>query len=213
MNWLGARLSLEPAALKLAIGLALLLVAVPASARPLTGDDLLTAAGLTPTATVNDAVKRYGAGVPLGGGGVEFLAKGSLSDAWLIFKPGKQVYVDCEEAPANLPDDAVGKLCRIAMGADWRAALVALQEALDEGQPRAVGSAGHFQPLPAPANTVHTGQGTDDADEGKEDEAFVDVSRTFRTSGYRVQVETCPRIGTDDNGYWRAAVLVTWTPD
>src|ERR1700677_1145981 len=68
-----------------------LLASAPATAAPLTAPDLMTVAGLTPTSTVADATKLYGPGTPMGGQGVEFLAKGSSSDAWLTFVPDRQV--------------------------------------------------------------------------------------------------------------------------
>jgi hypothetical protein len=190
----------------------LLLASAPATAAPLTAPDLMTVAGLTPTSTVADATKLYGPGTPMGGQGVEFLAKGSSSDAWLTFVPGRQVYVDCDEAPANLPDDAIGSLCRIATGPDWKLALTALQDALKEGQLRKMGPG--IKSTPPPDDVSQVGRavsGADERDDDDDDDAFFEVTRTFQTPDYTIGVETCPRIKTEHNGSWNAAVIVTWT--
>ena len=190
------------------IAVALLFAVAPATAKPLTSLDLLTGAGLTPTSTVTDAMGLYGPDVPMDNHGVEFLAKGSSSDAWLIFVPGRQVYVDCDEAPANLPDDSIGVLCRIATGPDWRLALSALQEALKEGQPRKIGSGMNSMPPPKDEQVARPAS---NEDKGEDDDAFFEVARTFHTPDYIVGVEACPRVTIERNGNWHAAVIITWT--
>ncbi len=186
------------------------LAATPVMAAPLTGEDLLTGAGLSPTSTVTDAVRLHGSGQPMGPDGVEFLTQGSSSDAWLTFIPGKQIYVDCDEAPPNLPDDSIGTLCRIATGSDWKVALAALQQALTGGEPRKVGAGINTAPPPSDEQVGRTVSG---ADEGSndDDDAFFEVARTFHASGFTIGVEACPRIKIPRNGNWHAAVVITWT--
>jgi hypothetical protein len=196
--------------MKVELAFALLLAANPATARSLAGPDLLMAAGLTPTSTIADATTLYGQGKPLDGKGVEFLVKGSSSDAWLTFIPGRQVYVDCDEAPGNLPDDAIGSLCHIATGPDWKLALTALQEALKAGQPRKIAPGAQSAPPPDGEQAARAVSGADE-NEDDDDEAFFDAARTFQTSGYTIGVEACPRIKTAHSGNWHAAVIVTWT--
>jgi hypothetical protein len=188
-----------------------LAAAAPATALPLAGPDLLTAAGLTPTSTIADAIKLHGPSVPMGGQGIEFFTKGSSSDAWLTFVPGKQVYVDCDEAPAGLPDDSIGALCRIATGPNWKQALAALQEALNQGVPRKVGPGINTAPPLDDQQVGHTVSGADDGDDD-EDNTFSEVARTFHTSNYTIGVEACPHIKTERDGNWHAAVVITWTP-
>jgi hypothetical protein len=196
----------------LAAAILLFAAAAPASAQPLTGPDLLMAAGLTPSSTIADAVKLHGPSVPMGGQGIEFFTKGSSSDAWLTFVPGKQVYVDCDEAPAELPDDAIGKLCRIATSPDWKKALAALQDALNQGEPRKVGPGINTAPPLNDQQVGHTVSGADDGDDDDDDDAFFEVARTFHTSNYTIGVEACPHIRTERDGNWHAAVVITWTP-
>jgi hypothetical protein len=199
--------------MKILLPAALLLAATPALAAPLTGQDLLTGAGLSPTSTVADAARLHGSGLPMGGAGVEFFAKGSSSDAWLTFVPGKQVYVDCDEAPANLPDDSIGTLCRIATGPDWKVALAGLQNALKLGEPRKVGAGINTAPPPSDEQVGHTVSGADEGSnrDDDDDDAFFEVARTFHAPGYAIGVETCPRIKTARNGNWHAGVVITWT--
>jgi hypothetical protein len=196
----------------LAAAILLLAAASPVSALPLTGSDLLTAAGLTPSSTIADAAALHGRPVPMSGQGVEFLAKGSSSDAWLTFLPGKQVYVDCDEAPAGLPDDSIGALCRIATGPDWKLALTQLQAALDQGEPRKVGPGINTAPPLNDQQAGHTVSGADDGDDDDDDDSFFEVARTFHTPNYTIGVEACPHIKTERDGNWRAAVVITWTP-
>lgn len=186
------------------------LAAVPASAAPLTGQDLLTGTGLSPRSTVDDAVRLYGSGHVMANGGIEFLAKGSGSDAWLILVPGRQIYVDCDEAPANLPNDSVGALCRIATGPDWKAALTSLQEALNGGQERKVGAGINTAPPPSDEQADHAVSGADE-DNDDDDDMFFEIARTFHSAGYTIDVEACPRIKTTRNGNWHAAVVIVWT--
>jgi hypothetical protein len=187
--------------------------AAPAMAAPLTGQDFLTSAGLSPTSTIEDAKRLHGPGTLMGDQGIEFLAQGSSSDAWLTFLPGKQVYVDCDEAPANLPNDSIGTLCHLATGQDWKAAFVALQEALNQGEPRKVGPGINTAPPRTDEQVGHTASGADagDGDNDDDDDAFFEVARTFHAGGYTIGVETCPRIKTERNGNWHAGVVITWT--
>jgi hypothetical protein len=190
---------------------ALLLAASPATSRSLAGPDLLMAAGLTPTSSVADAATLYGQGKPLGSWGVEFLAKDSSSDAWLTFIPGRQVYVDCDEAPGGLPDDVIGALRHIATEPDWKLALTALQEVLKAGQPRKMGPGIQSAPPPDGGQAARAVSGADENDDDDDDdEAFFEAARTFQTSGYTIGVEACPRIKSAHNGNWHAAVIVTW---
>jgi hypothetical protein len=196
--------------MKILLPAVFLLAATPALAAPLTGQDLLTAAGLSPTSTVADAVRLHGSGLPMGNAGVEFLTQGSSSDAWLTFIPGKQVYVDCDEAPASLPDDSIGALCRIATGPDWKIALANLQEVLKQGEPRKVGAGINTAPPPSDGQVGHTVSGADEGSDD-DDDSFFEVARTFHASGYTIGVEACPRIKTERNGNWHAGVVITWT--
>jgi hypothetical protein len=194
------------------VAAAFFLATTPAIAAPLTGADLLTGAGLSPTSTVADAVRLHGSGLPMGDTGAEFLTKGSSSDAWLTFVPGKQVYVDCDEAPANLPNDSIGSLCRIATGSDWKVALAGLQEALKQGEPRKVGAGINTAPPPSDEQVGHTVSGADEGSSADDDDdAFFEVARTFHAPGYTIGVEACPRIKTERNGNWHAGVVITWT--
>ena len=182
----------------------LLACAGSASAQVLTADDVLTAAGLTPKSTVADAEKLYGKNWhKMGETGIEYMAAGSLADAWMTFRPGMAVYVDCGIAHPDLPDDVVLKLCKIAVGPDWRQSLVQLQQMLRNGRPNgAVQSAFSADgPLSGP-------QAAKDK-EGDDDKVFVEMSRSFTTQLYTTVVEVAPRITTKD-GTSRAAVLVTW---
>ncbi len=187
------------------------LIATSALGAPLTGVDLLTGAGLSPASTAVDALRLHGPGQPMGKDGVEFLTKGSSSDAWLTFIPGKQVYVDCDEAPPTLPDDSIGALCRIATGPDWKAALAELQDALKQGEPREVGAGINTASPPSDEQVGHTVSGADEGNGDDDDDAFFEVARTFHVPGYTIGVETCPRIKTTRNGNWHAGVLITWT--
>lgn len=186
------------------------LAATPALGAPLTGQDLLTGAGLSPTSTVADAMRLHGPGLPMGTNGIEFLSKGSSSDAWLTFIPGKQVYVDCDEAPSDLPNDSIAALCRIATGADWKVALTALQDALKLGQARKVAAGISTAPPPSDEQVGHTVSGADEGSDD-DDDAFFEVARTFRVPGYTIGVETCPHVKTAHDGNWRAGVVITWT--
>jgi len=185
----------------------LLACAAPASAQVLTADDVFTAAGLTPRSSVADAEKLYGKNWhKMGADGIEYMAPGSLADAWMTFRPGQAVYVDCGIVPADLPDDMVSRLCKIAVGPDWRQSLVQLQQVLRNGAPNgAVQSAFSADgPLSGP-------QAAKDK-EGDNDKIFVEVSRSFVTQGYTTVVEVAPRITTRD-GTSRAAVLINWKPN
>jgi hypothetical protein len=187
------------------------LAATPVLSAPLTGQDLLTGAGLSPSSTIADAVRLHGPGLPMGNQGVEFLNKGSSSDAWLTFVPGKQLYVDCDEAPANLPNDSIGVLCRIATGSDWKLALADLQDALKLGEPRDVAAGTNTAPPPSDEQVGHTVSGADEGSNNDDDDVFFEVARTFRVPGYTIGVETCPRIKTTRNGNWHAGVVISWT--
>ena len=193
--------------------IAFFLAAGPALGASIGGQDLLTGAGLSPASTISDAMRLYGPGVPMGTAGVEFLTEGSSSDAWLTFVPGKQVYVDCDEAPANLPDDSIGALCQIATGHDWKIALARLREALKQGEPRKVGAGINTAPPPSDEQVGHAVSGADEGngDDDDDDDAFFEVARTFHVPGYMIGVETCPRIKTARNGNWHASVVITWT--
>lgn len=184
-----------------------LLAATPALATPLTGEQLLKAAGLNPHSTLDDAARLYGPGKPLPHG-MEFIAKGSQSDAWLTFLPGQKVYVDCDEAPPALPEDAIGALCRIATGGDWRKSLAALQAALSLGVPTP--DAGMPEHTEEAEHAPDEAAGGDDDDD--DDDLFAEVARTFQAGGYSIAVETCPRIKTPHDGNWHAGVVITWTP-
>ena len=185
----------------------LLACAGSASAQVLTADDVLTAAGLTPKSTVADAEKLYGKNWhKMGENGIEYMAAGSLADAWMTFRPGVAVYVDCGIAHPDLPDDVVSKLCKIAVGPDWRQSLVQLQQMLRNGRPNgAVQSAFSADgPLSGP-------QAAKDK-EDDDDKVFVEMSRSFTTQLYTTVVEVAPRIATKD-GTSRAAVLISWKPN
>jgi hypothetical protein len=176
-----------------------------------TADDFLTAAGLSPRSTVPDAEKIYGGGWrKMGSDGIEYLAAGSLADAWMTFRPGSFVYVDCGITPATLPDDVVSQLCKVARQTDWRLALVQLKQMLRNGQP-----AGGVQArlsadrpdLDLAATKKGSRDGEDDDDE--DDKAFVQLARTFTGRQYKVTVEVAPMI-TTEAGTSRAAVIVRW---
>ena len=185
--------------------LALLLVwAAPASAQVLTADDVLTAAGLTPKSTIADAEKLYGKGWhKMGESGIEYMAAGSLADAWMTFRPGVAVYVDCGIAHPDLPDDVVSKLCKIAVGPDWRQSLVQLQQLLRNGAPNGAVQAAFSADGPLSGPQASNAKEDDDA------KVFVEVSRSFVGRHYTTVVEVAPRITTKD-GTSRAAVLISW---
>jgi len=192
---------------------ALLITALPAMAQaPYTAGDLLTAAGLTPSSTVADAERLYGKNWRrMGADGVEYMAAGSLADAWMTFRPGVSVYVDCGVAPASLPDDAVARLCDIAKSPDWRQSLVRLRQILSLGGPTpgiqarlsadSLSAADLAEPDASRRDRDHAGEEA----EGK----FVSLSRSFAGPRYVVTVEVAPRIATDE-GTSRAAVMVVW---
>ena len=189
----------------------LILAATPALAAPLTGQDLPVGAGLSPNSTVVDAERLHGSGSPMGAG-IEFLTKGSSDNAWLTFLPGKQIYVDCDEAPVNLPNDSIAALCRIATGPDWKVALARLQDTLELGEPRQVGAGISTAPPSSDEQVGHTVSGADEgSDDDDDDDAFFEVARTFHALGYTIGVEACPRIETARNGNWHADVVITWT--
>lgn len=194
---------------------ALLPWAVPATAAPLSADELLTAAGLTPGSTAADALRLHGPGQDMGNGGFKFLNKGSQSDPWLTFKPGSMVYVDCDEAPANLPDDAIGKICAVATGKDWKKALKALEATLSLGTPTPEIMHGDSHPeeaehAPGADNDSAVAAKDGDDDDDDDDDSFVQVARTFHAAGYTIKVEACPRIETGKVGNWHAGVIVNW---
>ena len=177
---------------------------VPAAAQApvYTAEELLTAAGLTPRSTVADAERLYGKDWrKMGAGGIEYMAPGSLADAWMTFRPGHAVYVDCGVAPASLPNDVVSRLCEIAKAPDWRQSLVRLRQMLSRGKP----TPGIQAKLSADNLSAAELAGTGEEEEGK----FVTLSRTFAGARYTVIVEVAPRITTQD-GTSRAAVMVTW---
>ena len=179
----------------------LLALVVPAAAQVFTADDVLTAAGLTPQSSVADAEKLYGKGwQKMGADGIEYMAAGSLADAWMTFRPGAAVYVDCGIVPATLPDDMVSKLCKIAVGPDWRQSLVQLQQTLRNG--KANGAVQSAFSADGPLSGPQAGKDDDD-------KVFVEVSRSFVGQHYTIIVEAAPRVTTKD-GISRAAVLVTW---
>jgi len=185
----------------------LLALVVPAAAQVFTADDVLTAAGLTPQSTVADAEKLYGKNWhKMGESGIEYMAAGSLADAWMTFRPGVAVYVDCGIAHPDLPDDVVSRLCQIAVGPDWRQSLVQLQQLLRNGAPNgAVQSA--FS-----ADGPLSGPQASNAKEDDDDKVFVELSRSFVGRQYTTVVEVAPRITTKD-GTSRAAVLISWKPN
>lgn len=189
----------------------LLLAAAPALAAPLSADQLLSGAGLTPHSTAADAVRLHGPGQVMENGGMKFLNKGSQSDPWLTFKPGSMVYVDCDEAPANLQDDAIGKLCAVATDKDWKKALKALAVALSLGTPtpdiQDQGKPEEAEHAPGADTAAAANDGDDDDDDG---DSFVQVARTFHTPGYTIRVEACPRIQAGKVGNWHAGVIITW---
>ena len=185
------------------------LLAAPAAAQTaaFTADDVLIAAGLTPKSTIADAEKLYGKNWhKMGESGIEYMAAGSLADAWMTFRPGMAVYVDCGIAHPDLPDDVVSKLCKIAVGPDWRQSLVQLQQLLRNGAPNgAVQSAFSADgPLSGP-------QAANAKEDDDDDKVFVEVSRSFVGQQYTTVVEVAPRITTKD-GTSRAAVLISWKP-
>ena len=182
---------------------ALLLAAVsPATAQSFTAEDMLTVAGLGPKSTVADAERLYGKNWhKMGESGIEYMAAGSQADAWMTFRPGHAVYVDCGIVPANLPDDAAARLCKIATGSDWRQSLKQLTEMLRNGKANGAVSAAFSADGPL--------SGPQSAKEDDDDKVFVEVSRSFVAQGYTAIVEVAPRVTTKD-GVSRAAVLVTW---
>lgn len=189
---------------------------VPAAAQApaYTAEDFLTVAGLTPQSSVADAERLYGKDWRrMGADGIEYMAAGSLADAWMTFRPGAAVYVDCGVAPANLPDDVASRLCQIALGTDWRQSLVQLAQLLRLGRPNgAVQSAFQAEgPLSGP-QALDRGNRDRNDDQDGDANVFVEVSRIFGTQRYTVTVEAAPRITTKD-GTSRAAVLVTWKPN
>jgi hypothetical protein len=184
------------------------LAATPALAAPMAGSEFLTAAGLTPTSTLADAQRLYGKGEPMGPDGIRYFTTGSQADAWLTFKPGKMVYVDCDEVSATLPADSAAKICAIATASDWKKALGALDEALAQGTPT---NGAQYQTPPEEAEHA-PGQANDGDDDDDDDNSFVEVARTFHVPGYTVTVETCPRIKTRSGDTWHAGVVITWTP-
>jgi hypothetical protein len=135
------------------------------------------------------------------------MAAGSLADAWMTFRPGALVYVDCGIAPA-LPDDVISKLCGTARQSDWRNALVRLKQILRNGQP----TAGMQTSMTADRPDPKAGDGGNrDRDDDDDDKSFVELSRTFTGPQYTVVVEVAPMI-TTKGGTSRAAVIVRWTP-
>jgi hypothetical protein len=183
-------------------GLLAAIAPAAAQAPAFSPDDLLTVAGLGPKSTVADAEHLYGKNWhKMGAHGIEYMAAGSLADAWMTFRPGHAVYVDCGIVPANLPDDAASRLCAIATGSDWRQSLARLTDALRNGKPNGAVQAAFS--ADGPLSGPQTGKEDDD------DKVFVEVSRTFVTQHYTAIVEVAPRITTKD-GTSRAAVLVTW---
>ncbi len=195
-----------------------LALASPAAAqeRLYTADNFLTAAGLTPGSTVADAARIYGDDWrKMGADGIEYLAAGSLADAWMTFQPGSFVYVDCGIAPATLPDDAVSQLCNVARQSDWRQSLVRLKQMLRNGRPTA-GMQTYLsadRPEPEPEQKTAAGNHGADADDDDDDDDkdFVEISRTFVGKQYTVAVEVAPMI-TTPAGTSRAAVIVRWKP-
>lgn len=183
----------------------LLVFTAPASAQTYTAGDLLTAAGLTPRSTVADAERLYGKDWrKIGAGGIEYMAAGSLADAWMTFRPGHAVYVDCGVAPATLPKDVVSRLCDIAKAPDWRQSLIQLRQVLSAGKPTP-----GLQAKLSADNLSAAELAEPHAGEKEEEGRFVTLSRTFVGARYTVIVEVAPRITTQD-GTSRAAVLVTW---
>jgi hypothetical protein len=192
----------------------LLLLAEPALAQApaFTADDLLTVAGLTPGSTVPDAARLYGNDWrKMGADGIEYMAAGSLADAWMTFRPGRFVYVGCGAAPASLPDDVVLRLCNVARRPDWRQSLVQLKEMLRNGRPTAgiqnAVTADRLLSMPAETGKREAGD-----EEGDSDGDFVELSRTFVGQHYTIVVEVAPMISTRA-GTSRAAVMVTWKPN
>lgn len=192
-----------------AIGLLMWTIPASAQAPAFTADDMLTVAGLGPRSTVADAERLYGKNWhKMGESGIEYMAAGSKADAWMTFRPGHAVYVDCGIVPAALPDDAAARLCRIATGGDWRQSLRQLTDVLRNGKPNGAVQAAFSAdgPLSGPqAAGAKDGAGDQDDD----DKAFVEVSRSFVTPQFTAIVEVAPRVVTKD-GTSRAAVLVTW---
>ena len=186
----------------IAAGLLALVSPAAAQAPALTAEDMLIVAGLTPKSTVADAERLYGKNWhKMGESGIEYMAPGSLADAWMTFRPGHAVYVDCGIVPAALPEDAASKLCKIALLPDWRRSLKQLTEVLRNG--KANGAVQAAFSADGPLSGPQAGKDEDD------DKVFVEVSRTFTTPTYTAIVEVAPRITTKD-GTSRAAVLVTW---
>jgi len=177
-----------------------------------TADDFLMAAGLAPGSTVADAARLYGNDWrKMGEGGIEYLAAGSLADAWMTFRPGSFVYVDCGIAPATLPDDVVSQLCRIARQADWRRSLVQLKQMLRNGKPTAGMQTTLSADRPDPESKAAAGNPDTnaDADDDDDDKDFVEISRTFVGKQVTVAVEVAPMV-TTPAGTSRAAVIVRW---
>ncbi len=196
-------------------GLLALISPAAAQAPAFSAEDMLTVAGLTPKSTVADAERLYGSNWhKMGESGIKYLAAGSLADAWMTFRPGHAVYVDCGIVPANLPDDMASRLCKIATGSDWRQSLARLMEVLRNGKPNGAVQAAFSAdlsnngPLSGP-QSAKNGAARDNQDEEDDDKVFVEVSRTFAAQNYTAIVEVAPRITTKD-GTSRAAVLVTW---
>ena len=192
-----------------AVGLLASIAPAIAQAPAFTADDMLTVAGLGPKSTVADAERLYGKNWhKMGDSGIEYMAAGSKADAWMTFRPGHAVYVDCGIVPADLPDDAAARLCKIATGGDWRQSLRQLTDVLRNGKPNGAVQAAFS--ADGPLSGPQAGKAKDGADGEDDDEkAFVEVSRTFATRDYSAIVEVAPRVITKD-GTSRAAVLVTW---
>jgi hypothetical protein len=191
---------------------ALLLMSPAVAQAPYGAEDLLTAAGLTPRSTVADAERLYGKDWrKMGAGGIEYMAAGSLADAWMTFRPGHAVYVDCGVAPASLPDDVIARLCDTAKAPDWRQSLRQLRQMLSRGRPTPGLQARLSADNLSAAELAGPDAGKRDADDDGEaaEGKFVTLSRTFAGARYTVIVEVAPRITTQD-GTSRAAVMVTW---
>lgn len=159
-----------------------------------------------------DAARLYGNDWrKMGEGGIEYLAAGSLADAWMTFRPGSFVYVDCGIAPATLPDDVVSQLCRIARQADWRRSLVQLKQMLRNGKPTAGMQTTLSADRPDPESKAAAGNPDTnaDADDDDDDKDFVEISRTFVGKQVTVAVEVAPMV-TTPAGTSRAAVIVRW---
>lgn len=172
------------------------------------GEDVLTAAGLTPRSTVADAERLYGKDWrAIGEGGIEYLAAGSLADAWMTFRPGSFVYVDCGVTPRDLPDDVVAQLCGVARRTDWRQSLIVLKRMLRNGR-SAPGLQTTFS-ADKPESGQKSGAGARDGAGDDDDHDFVQLARMFETPRYSVTVEVAPMI-TTRAGTSRAGVIVRW---